>query len=74
MLMTRTDKRHPLTDSRTNARNDVSILAKYCGEPSVGDHDGRNLYAVRRGMEAVWKGDTIPAEEVFAEVRDILGL
>jgi PHD/YefM family antitoxin component YafN of YafNO toxin-antitoxin module len=34
----------------------------------------RNLRAIRRGMEAVKNGDTIPAEEVFAEVRGILGL
>ena len=34
----------------------------------------RNLKAIRRGMDAVKSGDTIPAEEVFAEVRDILGL
>jgi len=34
----------------------------------------RNLKAIRRGLDAAKNGDTIPAEEVFAEVRDILGL
>lgn len=34
----------------------------------------RNLRAIRRGLEAVKKGQTIPAEEVFTEVRQILGL
>jgi len=34
----------------------------------------RNLKAIRRGMDAVKNGDTIPAEKVFAEVREVLGL
>ena len=31
----------------------------------------RNLRAVQRGLEAVKNGETIPAEEVFAEVRTV---
>ena len=34
----------------------------------------RNLKAIRRGMDAVRNSETIPAEDVFAEVRDVLGL
>ena len=34
----------------------------------------RNIKAIRRGMDAVKNGDTIPAEEVFAELREVLGL
>ena len=34
----------------------------------------RNLKAIRRGMDAVRNGETIPAKDVFAEVRDALGL
>lgn len=34
----------------------------------------RNLRAIRRGLDAMTKGETIPADEVFAEVRRTLGL
>ncbi len=34
----------------------------------------RNLKALRTGMEAIQKGQTIPAEEVFSQMRNILGM
>lgn len=34
----------------------------------------RNLRAIRRGLEAVKNGETIPAEQVLAEVRSVLKL
>ena len=51
------------------------VLSPEAYDELVADAEyARNLKAIRRGLDAVKKGNTIPAQEVFAEVRDILGL
>ena len=51
------------------------VLSPEAYDELVADaEDARNLRAIRRGLDALKQGQTIPAEDVFAEVRGLLGL
>ena len=56
-----------------NGQAKVVVLSPQSYEELVADAQyARNLRAIRRGLEAVKQGRTIPAEDVFAEVRQML--
>ena len=68
--LARTNEAEVLT---VNGKAKGVVLSPACYDDLVADAQyARNLRAIRRGLEAAKRGETIPAEELFDEVRQTL--